>query len=319
MKKIQALVALAILLANASLFARPVREIPPEELFAKAEVVANGKVIDVVMTDRKSQIPLGANQPLKVKIAEARIRRIGVSKGDVSGEFKLLFPVFDPDNGPIVNGPILPCPTKNKRYRFYLKRQDSGFVTVLNEEFDSGFAVQPLAKDEPDDSSPLFKDEAEKIALAEFRKYRSEPASGSGHYCGLSDGTWSCEFSTGEPLSFPAFSYDAEIFVDGSRSISPKSWVGKEQPRKVRTLSKADLGKMVRLTVEGSFEAGVFKQGTGMITSLFGEIESADKGVIVGTFSRNDLLPGTGKSRIKFPAKSLASIQRLILSPREAQ
>ena len=295
--------------------ARPVRIPSPEELFEMSDAVVNGKVLDVTLTSERGELNLGYNKPIPIRIAEARIATMATNKGSVSGNFTLRFPVMDPDIQQVyVNGPMLPYPQKDERYRFYLKQKDSNFVTVLHEEFDSGFAVHRLAQDERDDSPPLFEKEAQAVASNFFREYRLKPsiAALDGHFNGSG---WTFTYFTGPPLSFPSFSADAEVTVDGSRTINRKSWVGREAARKGAEFTNSDLGASVRLTIQGQFMKGVFQPEPSTITILYGTIDSVKGTTVSGRFESPAFEPGSKVQKISFPRESIASVQRLAVTP----
>lgn len=280
-----------------------------------ADVVVNGRVIDITITEKRSEITLGSNQPVKVRLAEARIEPLKVGKGDLAGTLLVEFPVLDPDGGPIINGPMLPQLMQGERYRLYLKRKGDRFVSALHDDFDSGFAVQQLAANESDDSPPLFKEEAEKIALQEFRRFR--PGPDIREIAGSFNGSgWKFAFFTSNPLTNPSFTSDAEIVVDGSRQIGPWSFIGSQAPRAGSSLAEeSDLGRPVRITVEGHFQDdGSFAPNPGEITILYGRIERIQNRSVFGAF----LSPAFRNSetrKLSFPQGKLASIQSLAVSP----
>ncbi|PTX99185.1 hypothetical protein DB345_02075 [Spartobacteria bacterium LR76] len=310
--------ALMAVIATTSLMGRPFRTPQPEELFAIADVVVNGRVTDITVTEKRSEITLGSNQPVKVKLAEARIEPLKVGKGDLAGTLLVEFPVLDPDGGGIINGPMLPQLMQGERFRLYLKREGDRFVTALHDDFDSGFAVQHLAADESDDSPPLFKEEAEKIALQEFRRFR--PGPDIREITGSFDGSgWKFAFFTSNPLTNPAFTSDAEIVVDGSRLIDSWSFIGSQAPRAGSSLSESDLGQPVRITVEGHFQNdGSFASNPGEITILYGRIERIQNRSVFGAFL-SPAFRNAETRKLSFPQGKLASIQSLAVSPAPAK
>jgi len=107
------------------------------------------------------------------------------------------------------------------------------------------------------------------------------------------------------------------VTIDGSRHAGPQSWVGREPPRKGTELTKEDVTRPVRITVQGDFRQGSFRPASGVITILYGEIHSADKSTVSGLFASPAFEPHSGPQVLAFPRKNVASIQRLAVSPNQ--
>jgi hypothetical protein len=290
--------------------ARPIGWVPPEKLDAAAEVIVNGVVEGVALTEERSAVHLGPHA-VQTRGVEALISVLKVIKGEPPSEFALRFPTVDVEREKmIINGPLLGVIEKGKRYRFYLKKKGSAYVGVLDGEFDSGFFAQRLLEKEPDDSPPLFREEAVAIACKQFKSLRPKPTFRTIE--GFSDGsTWKVSFYCGAPLEYPAFTSDAEIQVDGARQITRESWVGKERPRKGDQLSSRDVGTLVRLTVEGEIRDDVFHDQANVITALFGKIRRIEGDSIHGTFA-SPSFQGEGEKRVLvIPRKALGSVQQI--------
>lgn len=294
--------------------ARPVRQAAPEELGQAAEIVVNGLVESVKLTDERGELRLGSNQPVPIRFAEATIKTLGVSKGEIAPVFTLRFATYEPDHAsPIINGPLFTGVELGHRYRLYLKRKDGLYAGVLDGEFDDGAAVQPLAPGESDASSPLLKEEAVALARHHFETLRpGVPISTTiANFSSWNGARWTIQFYSAPPLKYPAFTSDASIVVDGARAIAPDSWVGREHPRKGLQLRAADVDRPVRLTVEGSFPKGVFRPGGGEITCLIGQISRTGKHEIRGTFSSPAFDQKSGELPLAIPREAIRSAQQL--------
>ena len=183
---------------------------------------------------------------------------------------------------------------------------------MLDGEFDDAPAVQPLAEGESNQNAPLSKDEALKLAAAEFRKIRpkAEIHTTIAEFSTFGKARWNVSFFSDPPLSYPSFTSEAEIIVDGSHRISRDSWIGGEKPRAGNKLTEKDKGPRVRLTVEGDFSRKAFKPTTGSLVSLIGVIDRIGKNSVSGTFTSPAFESPEPKS-LSFPTAALRSVQRL--------
>lgn len=157
--------------------ARPVRVVPPEELWAASDTVLNGQVQTVRATDSRTEITLGKNSPLPVRIMEATVKTLKVAKGEIAEEFTLHFPSVDFDRiKGVSNGPEQIDVRPGLCYRFYLRKKDGFYVGALDGAFDDGFAVQFITTSEAKTSSPLLRDDFQDRARAFF--WNLEPEAG---------------------------------------------------------------------------------------------------------------------------------------------
>ncbi len=106
-----------------------------------------GEVEEVTPTRETRDLRLGNNAAVPVRVMRATVRTLGVNKGELAFRFEFRFLTLNTEQ-PIVNGPNLAYVQPGGRYRFYLKKSDDFYVSMLDGEFDDGFAVHPLAPDE---------------------------------------------------------------------------------------------------------------------------------------------------------------------------
>lgn len=305
---------LLVLLPALGAHARPVRQATPEELGQTAEVVVNGLVESVKLTDERGELRLGSNQPVPIRFAEATVKTLGATKGEITPVFTLRVSTYDPDHAvPIINGPMFASVQPGQRYRFYLKKNGAGYTGVLDGKFDDGAAIQPLAPGEAAASPPLLKDEAVALARDHFESLRPKISISTtiASFSSWNGARWAVQFYDGPPLEYPAFTSAAAIIVDGARAVAPGTWVGHEHPRKNQQLSNADIDRPMRLTVEGSFSKGVFRPGAGEITCLIGEITRIGKHEIRGNFSSPAFDQESGDRRLTIPREAIRSVQQL--------
>jgi|GEM_PF-4945854 hypothetical protein len=307
--------ALAILLCFSAfpLFSRPVNPKSPDELFQIADVVINGEVLSVRITDETSTIALGSNKPLQIRIAVAQIEQLASFKRPTAPEILLRFPVLDRDKHVrVMNGPNLPNLQAGERYHFYLVQAEGelAYETALNDDFDSGFSIHPFAAGEDPKNPPLLKKEAERLAVNFFEKHRDLPPNSQLSSSFRRNG-WTVRISTEGGLYYPAFTYDASIGVTADRQISTDSVVGREIPRKGEWLDKSGIHTKVRLTVAGHFTENGYQHKESSITELVGQIDSVSDSSISGTFSSKSFEPDSPPKEISFPREALKSVQRI--------
>ena len=238
----------------------------------------------------------------------ATVRTLGVNKGELAFRFEFRFLTLNTEQ-PIVNGPNLAYVQPGGRYRFYLKKSDDFYVSMLDGEFDDGFAVHPLAPDEAADSLPLFDRDASPIARREFRRLRPESVIYGSTPAYQPRTGWTYTFYCRPPLDYPAFACEGEVTVSGARRIVPaRSWVGLEEPRPGEELTENDLGPRLRVTIGGDIREGAFHPSQGVTTALLGQIEKMDEENITGTFTT---LGSTEPRALTFPRKNLISVQQI--------
>jgi hypothetical protein len=213
---------LILCLLSFSVFGRPVAFKSPDELFQIADIVINGEVRSVQITSEASTLTLGSNQPLATRVALAQIQTLASFKKATESEITLRFPVLDPDKVThVMNGPDLPYLHVGERYHFYLKQiGPTAYVTALEGDFDRGAAVHAFIPGEGAQNSPLFKEEAEQLAVDFFRQHRELPPNPQ-LSCSFNRNTWTVQISTEGGLYYPAFTYDARIGINADRQISP--------------------------------------------------------------------------------------------------
>ncbi len=136
-----ALVFVAALSAHARLVVPP----SPQELFDKSEVVVHGKVTAVKLTEKRSTVTL-PGMSASVRMAEATVETLDVRKGEIGPTFTFRFATIDWDGSKViaVDGPSLIDIKPGHAYRFFLKKQDEVYVSVLDGALDDGFTVEPL-------------------------------------------------------------------------------------------------------------------------------------------------------------------------------
>jgi hypothetical protein len=295
-----------------SAFSRPVNPKSPNELFEIADTVINGEVISVHITDETSSIALGANKPLQIRIAIAKIQQLASFKGSSQREISLRYPVLDRDKHVhVMNGPNLPNLQTGERYHFYLSQVDDAvYETALNDDFDSGFSIHHFANGEDAKSPPLFKEEAERLAVEFFEKHRDLPLN-SQLSTRFREGTWTMRIFVGDPVYYPTFTFDARIRIDTSRQITSDSVVGREVPRKSQSIDQSILHTEVRLTVSGFFRENEYQAEKSNITELVGRIDSVSDSSITGTFSSQSFDSAAPPQKLSFPSVALESVQRI--------
>ena len=139
----------------------PVKAGTHDELTDRAKVICNGLVEKAAPTGHDSTITFLGSEKFPVHIWHARIKVLAKFKGEAPPEIDLFYPQLDPAHI-MGNGPEQIDIQPGQRYRFYLKPalDGKGFVGTLDGDFDDGFAVEPLMKNEPDGSPPLLPKEA---------------------------------------------------------------------------------------------------------------------------------------------------------------
>jgi hypothetical protein len=277
-----------------------------DELIAKAAIVCNGVVLDMSNTGVSGK----DKKTYPTTIWKAHLRILGVYKGAVSvgQEIELRFPQLDIKKVHVftVTGMM---PTwidlqRDHRYRFFLRPvQDGTCLGALDGDFNEGKAAEPLYADEPDGSPPLFKKEAIGIANDYRQKWQpqnisSAPASSEASYFG-SVGT--IQFCSKPPLSYPAFTYDAEILVRNDRTIDPKSWIAAEFPRKGSKVTERDAGREVRITADTSNRFRIIR----------GVVEKVGSADVVVRYGSEDEEGKPGET-VSIPKKDIDGMQTLI-------
>lgn len=293
-------------------FSRPVNPKSPNELFEIADTVINGEVLSVHITDETSSIALGSNRPLQIRIAIAKIQQLASFKGSSQREITLRYPVLDRDKHVhVMNGPNLPNLQAGERYHFYLRQVDGAvYETALNDDFDSGFSIHRFAHGEDLQSPPLFKEEAELLAVEFFEKHRDLPPNPKISSSFRRNG-WTVQISTEGGLYYPAFTSDARIGVNSDRQITPHSIVGREIPKKGEWIDQSCVDTKVRLTLAGYFTENGYQPEESRITELVGQIDSLTGSLIMGTFSSKSFESGALPKKLSFPRAALKSVQRI--------
>ena len=160
---------------------------------------------------------------------------------------------------------------EGRRCRFFLNpRLGGGYVAALDTDIDpnSVWAVEDLALGEPANSPPLFKTEAEKLAIefckahehpglnaSQVQAYEKSPGSKDmpriepeqeifefGLVLGAASDSCYVRFWF-QPRSENDFWGDAEILVRGDRTIDPHSWIAIGELKKVTDLGPRDVGR----------------------------------------------------------------------------
>lgn len=149
---------LFFVLSISSVFARIILVPKPEEMADQATLICNG----VVEAITENSIDKDLVRPWdSVTHLTAKIKIVHVFKGNAPPEIEIAY-----RSGPHPpNGPYQIHLTEGERYRFFLKNGKSGssFVSVLDKQYDDGFAVEPLAPKEPDDSPYVSEKEAKAL------------------------------------------------------------------------------------------------------------------------------------------------------------
>ena len=314
MRSRSSIAGLVLLALTAFAPARPVKLWSPDELAEKAEVVVNGEVVSQKPTGEK--INLLGKPEFSTRVMEATIKTIQPLTGETPPTFTFLFASLEDLQG-LPNGPELVSLQDGQTYRFYLKKKGAVYVSALDGEFDDRDAVQKLPPGH-EKLAPISEAEAVAIARKVFQRLRpSDPIVDADAWFNrqsVGEG-WTTLFSCQPPLSYPTYTFDAEIIITDQRAISPRSWISRETPRPAQEFSQEDIGPLVRLTVKGDLSNGSFHPAEGNISSLVGHIESADDVAIRGRFT-GQWAQGEDERAVFFPRAALASVQRLF-SPEE--
>jgi hypothetical protein len=220
---------------------------------SRSPIVCNGKVVSLENTLEKSSIyyPGFKSNPLPLEIWKARIKVLSTSKGKVPDEIEVRFTQIDQhpvDNRTtvIADGPIEIRFMTGLRYRLFLQPVpgQSWYLGALDGDFDDGYAVQPLADIEPDDSPPpLSREEAIQFAADYVKKIEPNvdistiPPEASSW-----DGKWTVEF-----WSPPARSHEAPatavVEVVGNRQVARGTWIADFCTTSVSDLKPGDIGR----------------------------------------------------------------------------
>lgn len=297
-----------ICLFAGTVFARTGWQFTPEQLWPKAEVIVIGQVEDVEITRESRELRASDKVPVSVQMAKAKVRTLGVNKGELAFEFEFRFftPTVDlPDK----RGPTLVDIQPGGRYRFYLKKNGDHYISVLHGGYDDGYAVHLLAPGESPTALPTLDRDASPLARAEFRRLRPGSVIYASTPTFRPQFGWTYYFYCRPPLQYPAYAYEAAITINGARNFSPRSWVGKETPRPGAQLTQDDVGSgRVRITIDGDIREGVFYESLGYVTALIGQIQKIDADNLTGTFALNS---SSSEITLTIPRKKLLSVQQL--------
>jgi hypothetical protein len=224
-------------------------------------------------------------------------------KGQAASEIDLL---YDNTFG-AVNGPINFSLKEGHRYRFYLNPGPRGaFITALDANIDNRWAVESLDADEPDSSPPLLMKEAQNLADAYFRKFRSDSNDvQSDRYdpyyyvfknqnqAGLMPNVWYFNYSYfPTPMNKRQFLADAQIYVRGDRTIDPMTWIAARPAMKPGEILTADIGKEVRLDVaqvRNRFVRGLLESITDQKIRLKDPHNESDDSIADAGYFKHDL------------------------------
>jgi hypothetical protein len=156
-----------LLLVPAMGQARPVNEVPPEEMESNAGVVCNGTVLSMEETGIKRDVSFPAVLPVfHLAQVKAHVKTLHVFKGQVPADFDLFYETLDMAKYPQMMGdaPERIYLQKGGRYRFFLKPDNGAYIGVLDGSLDDGFAAEKLWPHESDVAPYLKASEAIKIA-----------------------------------------------------------------------------------------------------------------------------------------------------------
>jgi hypothetical protein len=142
-----------------------VNQFSPEELANKSTLVCNGTPTEIATNGERSFKPHSAFD-LQTLGYTANIKVLKVLKGDPTVSTITLHYFHLTPGLEIGNGPIEICLETGKRYRFYLRQEKNStiYVPCLMGDFDDGLSVEAFTVKQTDDSKPLSKAEAVKMA-----------------------------------------------------------------------------------------------------------------------------------------------------------
>lgn len=145
--------------------ARIVNQPSPEELANKSTLVCNGTPTEIATNGETSLKPHSAFN-LQTLGYWAKIKVLKVLKGDPMVSTITLHYFHLAPGVEIGNGPIEICLETGKRYRFYLRQEKDSttYAPCLMGDFDDGPSVEAFTVKQTDDSKPLTKTEAVKMA-----------------------------------------------------------------------------------------------------------------------------------------------------------
>jgi len=226
-----------------------------EKLNENAQIICMGTPLEVVVTDQESRLvcPWSSGSSFPVRAVVAKVKVLGTTKGKVGPEIEIRYRDYDFAKMKSINVtgilPSLIHLSLGKRYRLYLNPAagHGWYVGAMKDETQSGFAVQELGPNEKDSDPPLLTDEAIQIATKYLQQkrpsFKLNPKWVIAEF-GAPPQHWRVEFFEHEFLSYPAFTYGAEIIVDSDRSIDSDSWIAIDPPP--TDLTKL-VGKYVRI------------------------------------------------------------------------
>ncbi|MBN2309043.1 MAG: hypothetical protein JXR94_08740 [Candidatus Hydrogenedentes bacterium] len=134
---------------SASVQARPISYLRPDELSERADAVVVASPVRIEKTGETGEIRLGESPPLPVAEHAATLDVKCVIKGRDLREIEFRYAPVDWQKipQPIVNGPSRIALVKDAVYVFYLKKADGdGYVSVLDGEYDDFQAATLIAK-----------------------------------------------------------------------------------------------------------------------------------------------------------------------------
>jgi hypothetical protein len=199
---------------------RPIGRKSPDTLFADADVVCNAEATTVTITNKPVELGFFHH-----RLAVAHLKVLSVFKGSTGREIDVSYPVSS-EGG--VTPPIHIRMTAGNRYRLYLKHAGDReqYVSAANGEIDDWFAVEQLSAKEANNSPPLLRAEAVKIATKYVSDQRTpveidwvKTCAYPGDLCfGIRYLTWRVSFSRHQPDGLVEQEEKEEVVESGSQA-----------------------------------------------------------------------------------------------------